>query len=64
MIDEAMSILQYKGNKVQDPDQAFRMTLRSFSNRKKQELLKVKIQEIIFQAQFGNSMAPGYNCTK
>ena len=64
MIDEAMSILQYKGNKVQDPDQAFRMTLRSFSNRKKKELLKVKIQEIIFQAQFGNSMAPGYNCTK
>ena len=50
MIDEAMSILQYKGNKVQDPDQAFRMTLRSFSNRKKKkELLKVKIQEIIFQ---------------
>ena len=64
MRDEAMSILQYKGNKVQDPDQAFRMTLRSFSNRKKKELLKVKIQEIIFQAQFGNSMAPGYNCTK
>ena len=65
MIDEAMSILQYKGNKVQDPDQAFRMALRSFSNRqKKKELLKVKIQEIIFQAQFGNSMAPGYNCTK
>ena len=64
MIDEAMSILQYKGNKVQDPDQAFRMTLRSFSNRKKKELLKVKIQKIIFQAQFGNSMAPGYNCTK
>ena len=37
MIDEAMSILQYKGNKVQDPDQAFRMTLRSFSNRKKKK---------------------------
>ena len=35
-----------------------------FQIYKKKELLKKKIQEIIFQAQFGNSIAPGSICTK
>ena len=61
MMDEAMSILRSKKNKVQDPDEAFGMTigasLRSTSNIRNKEFAKVKIQEIIFQAQFGNPMA-------
>ena len=35
-----------------------------FQIYEKKELLKVKIQEIIFQTQFGNPMAPGSICTK
>ena len=62
MMDEAMSILRFKKIKVQDPDEAFGMTigasLRSISNMQNNEFAKVKIQEIIFQAQFENSMAP------
>ena len=51
-----------KKNKVQDPDEAFGMTigasLRSILNIQNRAFAKVKIQEIIFQAQFGNPMAP------
>ena len=54
MMDEAMSILQSKKNKVQDPDEAFGMTigasLWSISNIQNKEFAKVKMQEIIFQA--------------
>ena len=61
-MDEAMSILQSKKNKVQDTDIAFGMaigaSLRSISNVQNKEFAKVKIQEIIFQARFGNPMAP------
>ena len=61
-MDEAMSILRSKKNKVQNPDKAFGMnigaSLRSISNMKNKEFAKVKIQEIIFQAQFGNPMPP------
>ena len=59
---EAMSILRSKKTKVQDPDEAFGMTigasLRSISNIQNKEFEKVKIEEIIFQAQFENLMAP------
>ena len=62
MMDEAMSILRSKKIKVQDPDEAFGMiigaSLRSISSMQNKEFAKVKIQENIFQAQFGNSMAP------
>ena len=62
MMDKAMSILRSKKKKVQDPDEAFGMTigarLRSISNIQNKEFAKVKIQEIIFQAHFGNLMAP------
>ena len=51
MMDEGISILPSKKNKVQDPDEAFGMTigasLRSIS----------KILEIIFQAQLRKPMA-------
>ena len=61
-MDEAMSTLRSKKNKVQDPDEAFGMTigasLRSISNIQNKEFAKIKIQEIIIQAQFGNPMAP------
>ena len=61
-MDEAMSILRSKKNKVQDLDEAFGMTtgasLRFISNIQNKEFSKVKIEEIIFQAQFGNPMAP------
>ena len=57
-MDEAMCILRSKKNKVQDPDEAFGMTigasLRSISNIQ----IQIQIQEIIFQAQYGNPMAP------
>ena len=53
MMDEAMSILQSKKNKVQDPDEAFGMaigaSLWSISNIQNKEFAKVKMQEIIFQ---------------
>ena len=66
MMDEAMSILRSKKNNVPDPDESFRMTigasLQFISNIQNTEFAKVKIQEIIFQAQFGNPMAPF--CTK
>ena len=62
MMYEAMSILRSKKTKVQDPDEAFGMTigasLRSISNIQNKEFEKVKIEEIIFQAQFENLMAP------
>ena len=62
MMDKAMSILRSKKKKVQDPVEAFGMTigarLRSISNIQNKEFAKVKIQEIIFQAQFGYLMAP------
>ena len=38
--------------------QAWLYSLPSISNNQNQESAKVKIQEIIFQAQFGNTMAP------
>ena len=61
MMDEAMSILRSKKIKVQGPYEAFGMTifasLRSISNIQNKEFVKVKIQQIIFQAQFGNPMA-------
>ena len=54
-MDEAMSILRSKKNKVQDLDEAFGMTtgasLRFISNIQNKEFSKVKIEEIIFQAQ-------------
>ena len=60
MMDEAMSILQSKNNKVHNLDEAFGMTigasLRSISNIRNKEFLNIKIQEIIFQPQFINPM--------
>ena len=51
-MDEAMSILQSKNNKVHNLDEAFGMTigasLRSISNIRNKEFLNIKIQEIIF----------------
>ena len=62
MMDEAMSILRSKKNKVQDSDEASGMTigasLRSISSIQNKEFAKVKIQETIFQAQLGNPMVP------
>ena len=47
MMDEAISIFRSKKNKVQDPDEAFGMTiranLRSISNIQNKEFAKVKI---------------------
>ena len=62
MMDEAMSILRSKKNNVQDPDEACGITIGAslwfILNIQNKEFSKVKIQEIIFQAQFGNPMAP------
>ena len=50
MMDEAMSILQFKENKVQDPDKAFSMTLRSISNiQKKKNFWKKKFKKSYFK---------------
>ena len=57
MLDEAMSILAAKKNKVMDADETFGQnvtaSLRNIPDNRCKEFVKVKIQELIFQAQFG-----------
>lgn len=57
MLDEAMSILAARKNRVADSDEIFGQnvtaSLRNIADNRCKEFLKVKIQELIFQAQFG-----------
>ena len=61
MLNQAMLVLA-KSKKERDADDAFgqnmALTLKSNTNRLTKEFIKYEIQELLFQAQFGNSAMP------
>ena len=61
MLYQAMSVLA-KSNKEPDDDDAFgqniALTLKSIPEKRTKEFIKFKIQELLFQAQFGNLVMP------
>ena len=62
MLDEAMSVLAARKSRVADADEIFGQnvtaSLRNIVDNRCKEFLKVKIQELIFQAQFGMLLMP------
>ena len=57
MLDQAMSVLKSSQNKVLNADEVFGqsvgLSLQNVSDKQAKEFAKVKIQEILFKAQFG-----------
>ena len=62
MMEAAWSVLTTKKNKVLDADEIFgqniALSLKSITDKRCKEFAKVKMQEIIFQAQFGIIQTP------
>ena len=64
MLDQAMSVLNSKQQKTPDADELFGQTIgasiKEISDKRCKEFLKVKIQELVFQAQFGLLTFPNH----